>query len=47
MTIGKHGVLTSEQARLMARDKLGDVAKGHDARFVAKTSGASLRQEVP
>ena len=30
MTIGKHGVLTSEQARLMARDKLGDVAKGHD-----------------
>lgn len=30
MTIGKHGVLTAEQARLVAKDKLGDVAKGKD-----------------
>ena len=30
MTIGKHGVFTVEQARLMAKEKLGDVAKGHD-----------------
>ncbi len=30
MTIGKHGVLTAEQARLMAKEKLGDVAKGQD-----------------
>jgi integrase len=30
MTIGKHGVLTAEQARLIAKDKLGDVAKGKD-----------------
>ena len=30
MTIGKHGVLTAEQARLLAKEKLGDVAKGHD-----------------
>ena len=30
MTIGKHGILTVEQARLLAKEKLGDVAKGHD-----------------
>jgi integrase len=30
MTIGKHGVLTAEQARLVAKSKLGDVAKGKD-----------------
>jgi hypothetical protein len=30
MTIGKHGVLTAEQARLIAKEKIGEVLKGHD-----------------
>jgi integrase len=30
MTIGKHGVLTAEQARLVAKEKIGEVLKGHD-----------------
>lgn len=30
MTIGKHGVLTPEEARKLAKEKLGEVAKGAD-----------------
>ena len=30
LTLGKHGVLTSDQARKLAKQKLGDVAHGKD-----------------
>jgi len=30
LTIGKHGIITAEQARAIAREKLGEVAKGND-----------------
>jgi hypothetical protein len=43
MTIGKHGVLTAEQARLTAKDKLGDVAKGHDIAILRQDERRKLR----
>jgi len=38
LTLGKHGVLTPDEARRAAKEKLGDVARGAD---VAQTKKAS------
>jgi integrase len=40
ITIGKHGIFTPEQARIEAKEKLRDMAKGIDPKDVKKTNEA-------
>jgi hypothetical protein len=42
MTLGKHGVLTAEQARAVAKEKLGEVAKGFDISLIRRTARQKL-----
>ena len=42
VTLGKHGVLTPEQARKLAREKLGEVANGVDIAEHRKEERAKL-----
>ncbi len=42
ITLGKHGVLTPDQARKLAREKLGEVAKGIDVAEHRKEERAKL-----
>ena len=42
MSLGKHGVLTPEQARKVARERLGEVAKGIDVSDQRKEKRAQL-----
>jgi len=42
VTIGKHGVLTPDEARKVAKAELGKVARGTDVRTSATSSPASL-----
>jgi len=43
MSLGKHGPITPDQARKLAKDKLGDVAKGRDVAAEKKDAARKLQ----
>jgi hypothetical protein len=43
MSLGRHGPITPDQARKLAKDKLGDVAKGRDVAAEKKDAARKLQ----
>jgi hypothetical protein len=42
LTLGRHGVITAEQARRLAIQKMGDISKGNDPAAEKKAARAAL-----